>query len=109
MRSLNQLLLSCCMAALLVCTQVIFTFAQEVEAPPISEINISDETALSFLDTNPDALYQSAWQAHNDQDFDTAAKYYIALLNIDNGNQNALYRQNQLGDIRTAVFMQTSF
>jgi len=65
--------------------------AQEQETPPLPEINITAQDALAFLDTDNDAVYRAAWQAHNDQDFETAAKYYIAVLNNDTQNQTALY------------------
>ncbi len=74
-----------------VCT-VNISFAQEKgTSPPLPEIDISAEDALGFLQTDAGALYKAARQAHGDQDFETAAKYYIAMLQMDSSNQDALY------------------
>jgi phospholipase/carboxylesterase len=65
--------------------------ADENATPPLPQIEITAEGALDFLSFDGDAIYQAAWQAHSDKDYETAAKYYIAMLNHDTRNQTALY------------------
>ncbi|MBN2082471.1 hypothetical protein JW859_09750 [bacterium] len=54
-------------------------------------LDIYDPSILDLLDTDLDAIMNTAWEAYGDGDYEKAAQYYLALLYADLGNEITLY------------------
>lgn len=57
----------------------------------VKDIDIYDPQIGDFLDVDIQPYAIKAWESYNAMDYETAAKYYLKLLQYDNSNANALY------------------
>jgi len=56
-----------------------------------ASIDIYDPAAAEFLDTDTGQLFDLAWQAYVDGDYEKSAQYYLALLHTDYGDSSTMY------------------
>ena len=57
----------------------------------IPEIDIYDAQVGDFLDINPDYYLYYAYQNYNEDNFETAAKFYLQYLSYQNADANSIY------------------
>lgn len=104
-------------AAALVCSATLCGYpfrATAAEWQDPESLDIYDAAVSQFLDVDTSALFDAAWKAYQDQDYEKSAQYYLALLHTDFGNSGTMYNlacdYGLLGEAALAAdFVERSF
>jgi len=75
--------------ALLIVGAITPVFAADWSQP--ATLDIYDPAILELLDTDVDAIINTAWEAYGDGDYEKAAQYYLAVLHVNSADEGTMY------------------